>query len=421
MRACSAATALSVALLGAAPAATEAQLHTASDPLLPPRLGWAEVLQLAQERAPEVLAARAEAGVARGRLVGASPLLAENPSLGVAGGGRLGPRSVLPELEVSLLQSLEVPGRRAARLDAAEAAWRAASAEAEEVERQVTRAAALTYVRAVHAIERERLMATVASAAERTVTVAARRHAAGEVPLLETNAARAAAARARAAQRSMAATRLLLEGELRSMLGLPAAPPLAVDGVLQDLVMSEVAAAEPALEARPDLRALKARLDEAGAELRVGESRWWPDLGVGARYSLEEGAHGAAGIVELSLPTFDNGEATRVEARARAEALGARLTARQGAAVSAWVTSRAVLEERRGAARELQQAAVPLADENVLLARRGYEAGELGLADLLALERDAASAHELHLDLMLEAALALIDLLFSAPSAGASP
>lgn len=421
MTARSAATALSVALLCAAAAVAQEEAHTTKDAPTAARLGWAEILRLAHERAPEVLAARAEAGVARGRLVGARPWLAANPSLGVAGGGRLGPRSVLPEVEVSALQALEVSWRRAARLEAAEAGWRATSAEAEEVERQVTRAAARAYVRAVHAAERERLMARVVEAAERTAAVAARRHAGGEVPLLDANATRAAAARARAAQRSLAATLTLLKGELRSVLGLEVAPHLEVDGVLLDLVTRPVAATAPALEARPDLRALKARIDEADAEQRVAETRWWPDLGVGARYRFEEGAHGATGMVELSLPIFDTGAASRVEAEARAEALNARRTARQWAASGAWATSRAVLEERRGAAREVQQAAVPLADENVLLARRGYEAGELGLADLLALEREAASARELHLDLMLEAALALIDLQFSASSAGASP
>ena len=54
--------------------------------------------------------------------------------------------------------------------------------------------------------------------------------------------------------------------------------------------------------------------------------------------------------------------------------------------------------------------AVPLSVENESLARRSYEAGQIGLTDLLALRRETVDTRLRYLDALLDAALARFNL-----------
>ena len=57
----------------------------------------------------------------------------------------------------------------------------------------------------------------------------------------------------------------------------------------------------------------------------------------------------------------------------------------------------------------LRAAAIPAADDNEQLATRSYEAGELGLLNLLAVRQDVTATRLSYLDARIEAAITAID------------
>lgn len=376
-------------------------------------LTWAAVLELARERAPLVALARAQIEEARARLTGASALLPDNPTLQAAGGARLHPDGVIPDVDVSLTQSVEVFGRRGARMDVAEQGIEEAEASAADAERSALHDAAAAFLRALYAEERIRLADEAVSAAEMLLQIAERRHAAGDVPLLDVNFAASTAARTRASRHTAFAARAAAAGELRAVLGLEAGEVLRVDGDLERLADLPPADGAASLDDRPDLRALRAAVAGAEAETRLGDSLLWPEVGVGAGYAWDDGDQVWTGIVQVPFPVFQNGAGARAAARTKAETLRRRHAATRLAAGVHVAAAAEVLAERRAAAEEVRRHALPVLAENVRLSRRGYEAGEAGLPEVLSIEREAFETGQQYLDLLLEAALARLELDFS--------
>ena len=71
-------------------------------------------------------------------------------------------------------------------------------------------------------------------------------------------------------------------------------------------------------------------------------------------------------------------------------------------------------DQRLAAVEELEASALPLLDENESLARRSYEAGEMGLAELLLVRRETLDTRREYLDRLRAAAVAAVDVLASA-------
>ena len=71
-------------------------------------------------------------------------------------------------------------------------------------------------------------------------------------------------------------------------------------------------------------------------------------------------------------------------------------------------TALAVHDQRLAAVEELEANALPLLDENESLARRSYEAGEMGLGELLLVRRETLALRRDHLDRLREAAVAAV-------------
>jgi cobalt-zinc-cadmium efflux system outer membrane protein len=69
---------------------------------------------------------------------------------------------------------------------------------------------------------------------------------------------------------------------------------------------------------------------------------------------------------------------------------------------------------REDAVRELEREELPRLDENEALAQRSFEAGEMSLADLLAMRREILQTRDDYLDRLLDSALAAIELEASA-------
>jgi cobalt-zinc-cadmium efflux system outer membrane protein len=385
-----------------------ASLHAASASAQGRSMTLADVLARAREQAPQVVSARLALEETRARLAGASLRQQNNPELDAWIGNRSGPADRFTDFQVGFAQALEPRARRAARIDGAEAAIAESTATIDDITRAVVREAASAYYRVVHAGERIKLLDAAYELASSVYSAADRRYRAGDIAVLDVNIARASLARVRAEREGAEAAKAVSVGDLRQLLRL--SDDVAFEGSLGPPTPADLNTALEASSRRPDLRALEAGIREAEAQRRVGASFSKPELGVGARYSREEGDQIVLGGMTVTLPIFSKGQ----EPRALAAARGTRLRAELDAArTRVQIEVRAAFEaynRRLAAIRALEADAIPGLDENEQLTTRSFEVGQLGLPDLLLIRRETLGTRFQYLDAQLEAALARIDL-----------
>lgn len=367
----------------------------------------ADVLARARAQAPQVVSARLSVDEARGQLVGASIRQQSNPDLNLQAGYRNGERGRFTDVQVGVRQTLDPGSRRTARIEGATALVEQGTAGVAEATRLVLRQAASAYYRALHATARIRLLDRARELASGVYDVADRRFRAGDIAILDVNLARAALARTRADREAAEAARVLALGDLKQVLRVE--DDVALEGALTAGDEPDLAALLRSAEQRPELRALEAAVREAGADVRLGLASARSTYGVGVQYSREEGDQIVLGGLTITLPTFTNGQELRAVGAARATRLGADLDAARTriqlevrTAVEAW-------RERRAAVRLLETDALPGLDESDALTTRSFDVGQISLPDLLLIRREFLDTRFHHLDALLEAALARVD------------
>ena len=368
----------------------------------------AEVLTRAREQAPEIVSARLAVEEARGRLLGASIRLQSNPQIDAAVGNRSGPDMRFTDFELGLGQSFEPGARRSARMASANAAIALGAATVDEVTRTVLRSAAAAYYRALHANDRIRLLNAAFQLASSVYTTADRRFKAGDIAVLDVNIAKVSLARVRAEREEAEASKALALGELRQLLRLEV--DVNVDGTLTRPADADLTTALQNASQRPTLRTLEAGIQEAEAEVLLGQSFSKPEYGLGVRYSREERDHIVLGGMTLTLPMFSKGQEQRAVGSARAARLRAELDAARTRVQVEVRTAFDAFNRRVAALRVLEEDAIPGLDENEQLTTRSFEVGQLGLPELLLIRREILDTRFQYLDALLEAALARVDL-----------
>ncbi len=368
-----------------------------------------DALRLARERAATILEAGGRVEEARARLLPAALRWRENPVVEVQGGRRHDVESFF-DYEVSVSQAFEPEARRQARIAGAEATLAAAEAELGEVRRVYLGEVAATFQRALAAQERVGLTAEASTLAAGLVATIERRYGMGEVTALELNRARTAAARARAEMSSAEGERSSASGELQALLGLPAGGELLLAGGLRELPRFELETLVARIGERPDLAALAAGAREAEAQVRLGETLARPEWALQTGFAREERADIVSGGVAISLPLFRRGQEEQAVGRARAGSLRARAEALRQAVEAEVRGSFAAYQRRLQAVTELEATALPAIADNEVLAQKSFEAGEINLGELLLIRREILETSLSHLDLLLAAQLAAVDL-----------
>ena len=369
-----------------------------------------DVLARARERAPVILAARRQIDEARGRLVGASVLLRDNPVVQGAAGPRRREHDTSTDLDVGISQTFELGGRRAARIDGATAGVDVQAARGDDAARRLLRDVSAAFFRAVAADERVRLARTAEGFLGDLQQVAARRYRSGDIPVLDLNLALTAMARARSDRWAAEADVVATRGALQVLLGGEVDEPLRLRGALHGRRRYDLDALLARAPERADLRELAAEVGEAEAEVRLGTGAAWPDLGVGVRYGREEGADIALGALSVTLPLFAHGQEQRATGAARASRLRFELDAQRRVVRAQVRTAFDIYQHQVAAAEELEREVLPRLDENEALSRRSYEAGQLSLPELLIIRRETLDTRRVHQDRLLDAVLAGVEL-----------
>lgn len=373
-----------------------------------------EVLEIARRRAPLILSARARIEEAKGRLRGASIRFQQNPAIEADGGPRFSSGGKTADVDLSVSQDFELGGRRKARIAGAEAGVDREAATAQDATRRLLREVAAAFLRGLAAQESVRLLSETERIASDFLRVAERRFEAGDIPVLEVNLARTSAARARAAVRIASAEHASALGDLRVLLGMQPEEVLAIRGQLSEGRPFEIETLIAQASDRPDILALLAELREAEAEVRLGESFKKPDIGIAAGYQREEGASVYVGGLRITLPIFSRGQGLTATGTARATRIRGEIEALRRAVHHEIRSAFDAYRSRLEAAQELEKGAIPSLNENETLARRSYEEGELGLAELLLIRREILEIRLAYVSTLLDMRLAVVELEFRA-------
>ncbi|HXE71019.1 MAG TPA: TolC family protein [Candidatus Nitrosotenuis sp.] len=366
----------------------------ASRPALPllPR----EAMVLALEHHPALAAARRRALGARefAEGAGAQP----NPELRLAA-----VRGDPQESAQLLVQRLEVGGQPGLRARAAGAEAQAAFQDLLALQRQVTSRAAVAYYDLWEAVQRTALARTRLELARELEETSRRRYEVGEISrhlhlLTELERSRAEAELASAEAQEEAA-----RGTLNLLLGRPPQAALELPLPSQDGAPQAPALPFPEPEslealrreapARPEVESLQQRARAARLEADLAARAALPDLELAA-YRSSLGPLAEEGVsLTLVAPLFDWGllgaEQTRRRREAEARALDAEARRLEVdlEIQAAWQVFQAS-RRRRG----LLRAQVERYQSLAAMARRGYEAGLLGLVEVLETERSFRQA-----------------------------
>ena len=382
----------------------------------PTQLTLADAYQRAREAAGAIRAGEARVEEARGRLI-AARALRDDPSLDAAL-GRRGTVSGAPEpssrsdFDVGVGQTFELGGKRAGRIGAATAAVDREIASSADVTRRLLREVGGQFYEAVRTGERARFAAASERAAEELLRVARVRLQHGDVAVLDVNLAETVLARAKASRINLGADHRAAVTLLKGLLLLP---PDAEIVPTAPVTLDVLAPERPAptwgdvLAGRPDLRALDAEVREAQAEIQIARALRWPEATPSVRYSREDGIPIVWGGVTITVPVFNRGTGERVASEARLRRAEVELEAAKAAVEAELRATYSSYLARRSAAQSLA-AIIATLDENLELARRSYESGQIGLGELLVVRRETLDARNEALDVLFGAAIARVQL-----------
>jgi len=241
-----------------------------------------------------------------------------------------------------------------------------------------------------------------------------RRYQAGDVPILDVNLYRSSSARARVEVRAAQAAYASALGDLRIFIGMTAEESLELTGDIHDRRQLELSSLLAKAGDRPDLQALAAEKSEAQAEVRLGNGFRWPTVTPVFSYKRDQGDRVVQGGLSLTLPLFNRGQELQAVGQARTRRVERELDSTKSAAAVEVRTAYDVYNLQVAAVEELERDALPSLNENEKLARRSFEEGEIGLAELLLIRRDAYELRTVYTERLLEAAVAGIELEFRA-------
>jgi cobalt-zinc-cadmium efflux system outer membrane protein len=357
-----------------------------------------EALRRAEDANPRLRAAQAEAATLEGQLDDARALLWNNPTIA----GEIGRRSVPNEARqreylVGISQAFEIAGQQGYRREEAEQSLAAYREEIGELRRQVRAEVSRRFLAVLALQTRIDTERAVLKLTEDSSAVVDKRFRAGEDTRLQANLAEVEADRARNEVRSLEEQLVLTRAELATLLQLPPAELPAVRGEL-------VASAPPytleqllgTVNTRPQFRAFGHREEAARKRLALERASVYPDVTLGVGTGREGPSEARENLtlftVSVPLPLFRRnatgiGRASSDLTRTQIEREVALRDAR--AQVTAlWRT----FESLRTRVARLRGSVLPRLDENQKLSQRALRAGEIGIAELLLVNRQVLDA-----------------------------
>lgn len=374
----------------------------------PQALALDQAWELAERANPQILSKQAQVAAAEGVQTDARAWLNSNPQLTVDQTRRSVPQAGpgtdrRSEWSTGLSQTLEIGGQPGYRRESAAAALTALRNEIQDTRSQVRAEVSEQFYRVLALQQRVELEAKALTLFESTAEAVRKRRAAGEDTKLDANVALVESERARnqlaQAQEQLSEART----RLAALLQLPPTDmpqangelaPMRSGYTLDDLLRS--------IDEQPRLQALAARENSAAAKLRLERASTYPDITVGLSVGREGPNDARERLTTLSvsvpLPLFKRnaigiGQATTELSQTQIERQAAARDARlQVSGLWARLTS---LESR---VKRLQTSVLPALEDNQQLAAKSQRAGQIGLLELIVVNRQGLDARRDLLD-----------------------
>jgi outer membrane protein, heavy metal efflux system len=380
------------------------RLVTRSADSLPLTLGAA--WSLAQNNNPAISAAMREVEAAQGALTQAGVF--QNPSLDVEVEDlRSGNRTTT----VTLSQPIELGGKRAARIAAAERALDAARVQRDMKAAQLQSEVTAAYLATLLSQERVRLAQESLGIAQTGSAAASKRVQAGKVSPLEETRSKVAEANVRL---ELAQAQGELSAQLQELRALLAGGPSfqALDGnALQLPSLPPIEELQARVESSPTMRLARLETARLRALADLEQAKRTPDISVslGMQRAQQDGRSLAIVGVSIPLPVFDSNRGNLVEALRRrdksedeARALELRLRA-----------DLAIARQRLSIASEevmaVRSEILPAAELAFSSATQGFELGKFEFLDVLDAQRTLLQARAQYLRSMGESHRAVAD------------
>ena len=315
-------------------------------------------------------------------------------------------RSATRTTTATLNFPLELGGKRAARVSAAERSRDLAQIELSNAKAQVRASVVSAYFRVVVAQERLKLATNSAELANGAAKAASKRVSAGKVSPVDETRAQVDLANAQLEVIEAQAELTSARHGLASLWG-DAEPQFeSVDG---DIATVPERGALPELlkqlEGAPALMSARMEVERRKALVDVERSKAIPDLtlSVGAKRDNELGRTQAIVGVSVPLPLFDRNQGSVHEASKRVDKAqddyqGARIrivTELQAAATQLTVT--------RTSLQSLQSTVLPAAQQAYEAASKGFDAGKFGFLDVIDAQRSLLHARTRYLSTLANA------------------
>lgn len=373
----------------------------ASAPALAP-LTLTEALAQAGLANPTLRAKQAELAAAEGARTDANRFLFNNPQISLDKTQRQVPQTGGGDARVNewgagLSQAFETGGQGRFRRDTTSAALDALRYEIADTQRQVRAVITGLFYRVLTLQQQIGLETQAMKLFDDAAAAVQKRRQAGEDTKLDANVAMVEAERARN-QLALAQERLIeARTELAARLQLPGSglpqvqgelAPAAINYTLNDLLNN--------LDAQPRLLALAEREKSANARLGLEKASVYPDVTVGMRVGREGPGISRERLTTLTvsvpLPLFKRnatgiGQAVTAAAQAQIEREATQRDIRAGI-TTLWL--KLASQEQR--VRRLQETVLPALAENQNLSFKSRQAGQIGLLELIVVNRQALDA-----------------------------
>lgn len=359
-----------------------------------PRYSLPQLLELARASHPALAASRAQVQAAQAGMTTARAW--PNPEVEAMAGRQ---RARMPGAaegrtnSVSITQKLDLPWQRAARMQAADAAFEGSQALARSSARDLEAQLKLRFYDVLRREAEQRTAREDVTLVEQIRRRVAVRVETGEAPRYELirgdaellNAQRTDQAAALRVQQALAELRRAVGAELPAAFDVDAGPDaesVAVHNLppLADLVGNVLAT-------HPDLEADRAAVREAEARLAHERSQRWPSLALRGSVDRQPDLQDSRVGLVVSIPLFDRregpvGEAVAALERARAVLRDRELQMRQ--AVESAYRQYEIAQSQVSA---LESGVVKQAESALRVAEAAYRHGERGILDYLDAQR----------------------------------
>ncbi len=369
---------------------------------------------------PTIKAAQAAFPAIEGELAEARAPFWNNPQVSAEVGRRdsreaAGPATSSRDWGFGLSQTFEIAERQRLRRQSATRERAAAQENVNEVRADIVSQVSERFVRVLSLQTRIATEDQTFALIERAAQAVAKRVEAGEDSVLDSNLARVEAERARNGVAALREQLIQAQSDLATAIQWPPAAALEVVGDLSEpsrfysvdeLVVSA--------SRRPLLRFLELRERAAHSRLALERSLAYPDVTLGVTHSKEGPTDARDRItmvtVSVPLPLFRRNQAGI--GRANTELTQAEIERQSGTRLveaqvrSLWARRQNLLDR----VRIMNEALLPRLAQNQELTRKAFDAGELGLVQLLLANRQLLEAQRDVIDARAELQLATIGL-----------